>query len=296
MFKSKKRKYNKYKKKSPNKISIKLLRIIFIIFIFCLSLIILMKIIYKNSFKKFTIKELTKNDLFKKGTTVDNLNNKTYNNYSLDSLEVHIKNKLTQFENKPKISIILPIFNKENFLNRSISSIQKQTLKNIEIIAVNDNSIDKTFEVLMNLSNNDSRIKIINNERNRGPLYSRAMGILNSKGEYIMTIDPDDELEGPDNLEYLYNMTNNSKIDIICFSYLNRVKNKKNYIKKTISCSNFNKILYQPELFYLSNKNGDLLIVNKMVKKEIYLKAFEDFKKVIYEEKIIYADDEIWVC
>ena len=54
------------------------------------------------------------------------------------------------------------------------------------------------------MAKNDSRIKIVNNNKNRGLLYSRAMGIINSKGEYIMNLDPDDELEGPDNLEYLF--------------------------------------------------------------------------------------------
>ena len=80
---------------------------------------------------------------------------------------------------QPKISIFLPIYNKEKFLKRSIRSIQKQTLRDIEIIPVNDCSEDNSLEVLKIMSKRDSRIKIINNDRNRGLLYSRAMGILN---------------------------------------------------------------------------------------------------------------------
>ena len=101
----------------------------------------------------------------------------------------------------PKISIFLPIYNKNKYLVKSIRSIQKQTLKDIEIIPVNDFSEDNSLEILKKMAKKDSRIKIINNDRNRGLLYSRAKGVLNSKGEYIMNLDPDDELSGPNNLK-----------------------------------------------------------------------------------------------
>ena len=92
-----------------------------------------------------------------------------------------------------KISIYLPIYNKEIFLERSIRSLQKQTLKEIEIIGVNDYSTDKSYNILKNLSLSDKRIKIVNNTENKGLLYSRSMGVIKSKGEYIMDLDPDDE-------------------------------------------------------------------------------------------------------
>ena len=78
----------------------------------------------------------------------------------------------------PLISIFLPIYNKVNNLKNSIRSIQLQTLRNIEIIAINDCSDDNTLELLMKMAKKDLRIKIINNDKNRGLLYSRAMGIL----------------------------------------------------------------------------------------------------------------------
>lgn len=147
------------------------------------------------------------------------------------------------------------------------------------------------------MAQNDSRIKIINNGENRGGLYSRALGILNSKGEYLMELDADDELEGQDNLEYLYNKTCKSKVDIISFSFLFKVKDK-NYInnkkKKKNLCSNFGKIYFQPEIFIFANKFKDFLIWNKLVKREIFIKAVQKYKKIIYKEKVNYADDEIW--
>ena len=254
-------------------------------------------------------------DNFKKIKIIDNKNISIFNKYSVSKniffklkyfiililfcfififnyIEPKISQKIVNNKNNnytmfPKISIFLPIYNKAKYLNRSIGSVQKQTLKEIEIIAVNDNSTDNTLEVLINISKNDSRIKIINNDKNRGLLYSRAMGIINSKGEYLMNIDPDDELKGPDNLEYIYNKAKESNIDIVSFVFL-----KNNHIN--LKCSNINNIILQPNIFYSANKFEDYLIWNKLVKKELFLKAYEIFKPKIYGEKWNYGEDEIW--
>ena len=211
-------------------------------------------------------------------------------------LKIFLIDKLCFTKIHPKISIFIPVYNKSKFLKRSIKSIQKQTLKDIEIIIVNDCSEDNSLEIIMEMAKNDSRIKIINNEQNRGGLYSRAIGILNSKGEYIMELDADDELQGQDNLDFLYNKTYNSKVDIISFSFLFRIKSKKdiNKKKKINLCYNFGKIFYQPQIFIFANELKDYLIWNKLVKREIFLKAVKKYKKIIYKEKVNYADDEIW--
>ena len=199
----------------------------------------------------------------------------------------------------PKISIFLPIYNKAKYINRSIGSIQMQTLKNIEIISVNDCSEDNTLDILKKMAKNDSRIKIINNKKNEGLLYSRAMGILNSKGEYIMNLDPDDKLAGPDNLEFLYDKASQAKIDIISFGLLkeqrlNKNKNTSYQLKKLIKCRNYDKVIYQPNIINYGNQLGDYLITNKLIKRSLFLKAYRKFKKKIYQGKWNYAEDEVW--
>ena len=193
----------------------------------------------------------------------------------------------------PKISIFIPIYNKQQYLKRCIDSIQNQTLKDIEIIAVNDHSNDSSLEIIKEYSKNDSRIIIINNNNNYGLLYSRAMGVYNSKGEYIMNVDPDDEFEGADNLEYLYNKAKKSKVDIISFATL-----YKSNEQITIKCTKFHKIYRQPLIFEsaFNSKNNliDFLIWNKLIKREIYLKAYEFFRPKIYGEKWNYHEDNIW--
>ena len=192
----------------------------------------------------------------------------------------------------PKISIYLPIYNSEIYLERSIGSLQKQTLKDIEIIAVNDCSTDNSYNILKNFASKDERIKIVNSTENRGLLYARAMGIINSNGEYIMDLDPDDEISNKNDLEYLYLNTNNSQIDILNFGMIINDTNGKK--KEYIFCRQFNETLLKPKLFDKYVENPDFFIYNKIIKKEIYLKAYETYKDKIYGEKINYADDEVW--
>ena len=90
---------------------------------------------------------------------------------------------------------------------------------------MNDCSNDSTLQKLMELSRKDDRIKIVNNNKNRGLLYSRAIGILKSSGEYIMNLDSDDEIKGYDSLEYLYNKTLVTNVDIITFNIFDQKEN-----------------------------------------------------------------------
>ena len=194
---------------------------------------------------------------------------------------------------KPKISIFLPTYNKQDYIKKSVKSIQNQTLKDIEIIIVNDFSNDNTSQIVMDLSHLDNRIKVFNNDKNHGLLYSRGMGILKSSGEYILNLDADDELETNDSLEYLYNKAKLTKADIVNFNILDKGSNST--IKK---CTNFENIQIQPQLFNQifgeDNIIYDGLVWNKLIKKDIYIKSFKFFKEEIYNWKWNYFEDDIW--
>ena len=190
----------------------------------------------------------------------------------------------------PKVSIFLPIYNKESYIIRSINSIKKQTLNEIEIIAVNDFSTDDTLKILKKLQKKDKRIKIINNDRNHGLLYTRAMGILNCSGEYVMNLDPDDILSDKNNLKILYFQSKMFKLDTITFLQ------KKIYIKsiaflieqiKRLKINNFKSNLKVPKYEYP-------MITNKFIKKDIIIKAYNCFKNQIYKNKWNFYEDVIW--
>ena len=194
---------------------------------------------------------------------------------------------------KTKISIFIPIYNKENFIIKCIQSIQSQTLNDIEIIAVNDHSTDNSLKILISLAKNDNRIKIINNQKNQGLLYCRALGIMSSSGEYLMNIDSDDNIKGFNSLKNLYNKAKRYNIDIITFSFFNKKLEQKINV-----CNHLNIIQKQPELFfsifYPNNEIKDYYIWNKLIKKEIFQKSYHAFKKEINIWKWNYFEDDIW--
>ena len=92
----------------------------------------------------------------------------------------------------PKVSVIVPIYNVEPYLIQCISSIQNQTYLNMEIICVDDNSSDKSAEILKELALNDDRIIAVYNSQSMGAAYCRNLGIKMSKGEYLIFLDSDD--------------------------------------------------------------------------------------------------------
>lgn len=94
-------------------------------------------------------------------------------------------------KNYPLVSVIIPVYNRENLIKKSIDSVLCQTYKNLEVIIIDDESTDNTGEVVKQI--NDERIKYYKNEKNLGPSGSRNKGIELSEGEFIAFQDSDDE-------------------------------------------------------------------------------------------------------
>ena len=98
------------------------------------------------------------------------------------------------------VSVIIPVYNVELYVEEAIQSIQKQTYKNIEIIIVDDNSSDKTYSIVSHLKKHYSRIKLYKNEKNYQISTTLNRAFLNSTGEYIVRMDGDD-ISMPDRIE-----------------------------------------------------------------------------------------------
>jgi len=119
-----------------------------------------------------------------------------------------------------KISIIIPIYNLENYISKCLDSIIMQSYKNIEIIIVNDGSTDKSADICEAYAKKDSRIKVIH-QANQGPSVARNTGISVANGNYISFIDADDWIE-PDMIEVLYENAYkyNSDISVCNINYV----------------------------------------------------------------------------
>lgn len=113
------------------------------------------------------------------------------------------------------VSVIIPCYNVEDFVEKSIKSIENQTLNGIEIIAINDGSTDKTGKILSLLAKNNPCIKYINNSTNLGLIKTLNLGIDHAKGKYIARMDADD-ISLPTRLEKQFQFLENNQDYGIC--------------------------------------------------------------------------------
>ncbi|MFR4037388.1 MAG: glycosyltransferase family 2 protein [Butyricimonas faecalis] len=112
-----------------------------------------------------------------------------------------------------KISVIIPVYNIASYLQRCLDSVISQTYKNLEIIVVNDGSLDNSLEILEEYAIRDERVVVLNKE-NGGVTSCRREGLANAQGKYIFFLDGDDWLES-ESLERLYLLGKEQDADII---------------------------------------------------------------------------------
>ena len=190
----------------------------------------------------------------------------------------------------PKISIISAIYNRGTFIPRFLNSIQNQNFNDIEIILIDDCSIDNSVNIINEYKKKDERIFLIKNKKNRGTFIVRNLGVLYSKGKYVILPDPDDIIS-KNFLKIGYNYAEKYNYEIIRFS---TYKGNNKFILKL-----GNKPVYQPELsyniFYGSNELEiiDFAINNKFIKKEVYIKALNSLNHFYLNMYMTFMEDQI---
>lgn len=183
--------------------------------------------------------------------------------------------------NKPLVSVIMCSFNtSENFLREAIKSILNQTLKDFELIIIDDgSSFFPKFDFL-----NDARIKIIQNDKNMGISYSRNVGIQKANGKYIAIMDSDDIAE-PNRLQVEYQYMEENPSCVACGSWFKQFGEKNNVCKRIIDDSK----LYKARLLF--GNEPTLLDPSSMIRKSII-----DDNNIKYEETIKCGMDYLmWV-
>ena len=200
----------------------------------------------------------------------------------------------------PKISVIIPVYNCENTIVFSLRSIQNQNFLDFEIILVNDFSSDNSLQIIEKIQKEDNRIKILNNKRNMGTLFSRCIGTLKSKGKYIFALDNDDLFLTENLFENIYRVAELNYYDIIefkSFSILNYNPNISDIEDSYFNHHQDNLILHQPELglFPISNNNkytsNDFWIWAKCIKSKIYKKSINALGKKRYSIYNCWTED-----
>ena len=180
--------------------------------------------------------------------------------------------------NRPLISVILPAYNKEKEIMKSIRSVQNQSLKNIEIIIVDDCSIDNSIEFFENLLKTDPRIRLFIHLKNMGVWRSRIDGLLYSRGKYVIFFDTGDLYEDNYVLEDAYNIIDKYGLDSVkmffrlIFDYNNVTYYETPYnvnINYTKIGNQSNIIRYEWEIF----RGFWGIIWNRLVRNDVYIKG-----------------------
>ena len=114
----------------------------------------------------------------------------------------------------PEVSVIVPVFQAENYIRDCLLSLQKQTVKDLEFLLIDDCGGDGSMAIAREMAQDDSRLKIMTHPSNLGPMMARYNGVVEAAGEYITFCDSDDIL--PDNaIELLLSAAEKSKADIV---------------------------------------------------------------------------------
>jgi len=214
-------------------------------------------------------------------------------------LKDNMTEKFEKVEN-PIISVIIPVFNCEKSIKYAISSIQNQNVTNLEIILINDFSKDNSLNIIQEIQKNDQRIIIVNNEKNMGSLYTRSIGILMAKGDFIFALDNDDMFFDEDLFDVTYKIAIKGGFDIVGFKSINVGSYKDGVhimFDGYFSFKKNNLIIYQPKLGlhpvttkgrYAAN---DFTIWGKCIKTEIYKKAVNALGKERYSMFLSWCED-----
>ena len=204
------------------------------------------------------------------------------------------KNLSISFENfesveNPKISLIIPVYNQQKYLNKFYISIKNQSLKQIEIIFVDDASTDNSSEIIKEFMKKDKRIIYLKNDINRRTFYSRKRGVLNSKGEYVLIIDPDDLLLN-NILEKSYETAKYYNLDILQF-YIIIGSYQKNNVWKNLKCKSG--IVYYPKIkdFFYQCRPPNLW--DKLIKREIFIKSINFMGENYNYDRFEVHDDDL---
>ena len=118
---------------------------------------------------------------------------------------------------KNKITIIVPVYNSENYIRRCVDSVLRQSFEDFELLLINDGSTDGSLKILREYEKSDKRIRVINQE-NMGVAKTRNKGIKLASGKYIMFIDNDDYIEN-DYINKYYNSIKDTDYDIVIGGY-----------------------------------------------------------------------------
>lgn len=186
----------------------------------------------------------------------------------------------------PLISVIIPIYNVENYLCKCVNSVINQTYKELEIILVDDGSTDSCFNICEEYKNLDPRIKVIHQE-NSGLSEARNRGLEVSNGDYVIFLDSDDYWNDINAISEIVKQINEVKAEVIIFGYRKYYEETKKFGEISFKCDREILLDSNNQLNYLmKNKCYESSSWNKVIKRQLLIENNLTFRKNVFCEDI----------
>ena len=195
----------------------------------------------------------------------------------------------------PYLSVIMPVYNAELYIEQAIGSILNQTFKDLELICINDCSKDKSLEIMLKLSKSDDRLIVVDSPENVGAGQARNLGILKAKGKYITFIDADDEIDS-DLYRKAVCITQNNNVDEVVWGLTEMFYDTNDKFVRRVHISPQNKIATEKEeilktLLYLEHETLFGYQWNSFYKASIIRENNIQFEKTIFYEDFFFNLD-----
>ncbi len=199
---------------------------------------------------------------------------------------------------KPKISLIIPVYNSENFLQDALYSVENQTFKDVEVIIVNDGSTDGSAEIIDKFLKRNKNFRVINQE-NKGLGFTKNVAIRQAKGEFVAFLDSDDFL-APDFLSELYNLATKNNADIAYCNF--NIYRDKSGIKLYMPFTSRSRVYLKYEALgkLIMDITMHHFTWNKLYRRSLFVDNNIEFLNMYYEDiatspKLFYKADKIAV-
>lgn len=188
-----------------------------------------------------------------------------------------------------KVSVVIPVYNVEDYLGECLDSICNQTLRDIEIICINDGSKDNSLQILNNYAKKDDRITVIDQE-NGGHAVATNRGMDCAKGKYLFLMDSDDKLK-LDALEKTYNVAEEKNVDFVLFQAINYDDEKDEFYEAENYSMNAVAHHVGDSVFSFDDLGGLALQIAVTPWTKLYNREFVVNSKVRFPEGLIFEDN-----
>ena len=188
----------------------------------------------------------------------------------------------------PIVSVIVPVYNTEKYLEECLESILNQTLSDIEIICIDDKSTDNSLQILKEYSKKDERIIIMENDSNRGLSFNRNKGMAHAKGKYVSFIDADDKID-VDAYEKLYNFIEENNQDFIIFNAIRFTDYGRKYDSELHKIAISDKPITSTNILKNREFVFDTGAWNKFINKDFLLNSKIKFKEGRFYEDLLFS-------